>query len=172
MADYGPLRANYQSMIDVLNLKRIENYQTPLEYPANFAGMVAALTDLNWGQGSTGVQPPSWDAANEEYLQPPSEGALWFDKRQGRLFIYVNGDWYQTNGGDGYATVQSTIEPTNGLRGQFWLEFLSKELYVHDGIGFVPVQSSAVLNRDSIKAVLNASADYASFKTNMLNLIG
>ena len=85
MSLYGPLDPNFDSAIAALNIKRIANYQTPQEYPANWGGLVAAILDLNWGQASTGPQPPTWIQNDEDYNVLPSEGALWFDTRQGRL---------------------------------------------------------------------------------------
>ena len=163
--------ANYEGLITSLNLRRIENYQNPKEYPPNFQGLVDAILDLNWGQANTGTQPPTWDQANEEFSTPPSEGAIWFDTRQGRLMVYAHGDWYQANGGDGYASVLSTNAPTTPLEGQFWLEFLSKNLYVYDGSSFVPVKSEDTITKDQMETVLNNSTDFASFKTNMLALV-
>ena len=40
--NYGNLTPNFRDLIDALNLKRIENYQEVKEYPANYAGLVAA----------------------------------------------------------------------------------------------------------------------------------
>ncbi len=169
--DYGNLEANYESVIAALNAKRIANYQLPNSYPANFAGIVAALLDLNWGQASTGPQPPTWDQSGGDYDLPPSEGALWFDTRQGRLFCYAHDGWYQTNGGDGYVTVREGTAPPQPVRGEIWMEFQTKELYVYDGSQFVPAQSSVYVDKDNFESILNASADFDEFKTNLLAFV-
>ena len=166
--NYGTLDANFESLIAALNAKRIANYQLPSNYPANYSGLVAAILDLNWGQASTGPQPPTWDQANTEYSVLPSEGALWFDTRQGRLFCYAHDGWYQTNGGDGYVTVREGTAPPQPLRGEIWMEFNSKQLYVFDGIQFVPAQSSSYIDKVNFQSILNNSSDYAQFKTNLL----
>jgi len=166
--DYGTLDANYESLIAALNAKRIATFQLPQTYPANFAGLVAAILDLNWGQATTGPQPPTWDQSEGEYSIPPSEGALWFDTRQGRLFCYAHDGWYQTNGGDGYVTVRENTAPPQPLRGEIWMEFNSKNLYVYDGIQFVPAQSSDYLKKVNLESILNNSSDYNAFKTNLL----
>ena len=168
---YGPLDATIEGVISSLNTKRIENYQTPKEYPANYAGLVAAVLDLNWGQASTGTQPPTWSVSTDDYIVPPSEGALWFDKRQGRLMIYVADGWYQANGGDGYATVRSSTAPLTPITGQFWLENINKELYVYDGATFQPVKSSVLLTKSEIEDALNNSTTFADYKTNLLALM-
>ena len=41
---------------------------------------------------------PSFD-----YTEIPVDGTLWFDTRQGRLFISFENEWYQTNGADGFS---------------------------------------------------------------------
>lgn len=169
--DYGPLDANFESVIASLNAKRIANYQIPQSYPANYAGLVAAILDLNWGQASTGQQPPTWDQSEGDYSVPPSEGALWFDTRQGRLLCYVHDGWYQTNGGDGYVTVREGSAPPQPLRGEIWMEFQTKELYVYDGTQFVPAQSSVYVDKDNFESILNSSATYDEFKTNLLALV-
>ncbi len=169
--NYSTLTPNFRDLIDAINLKRIENYQAVKEYPANYAGLVAAILDLNWGQAATGPQPPTWDEASGTFPASPSEGALWYDTRQGRLYVYAHGDWYQTNGGDGYATVQANTAPSQPLPGQFWLDPLPNELYVFNGEAFQPVTSSQTLTKDQMETVLNASADFGEFKTNMLALI-
>ena len=164
--------ANYEGLITSLNLRRIENYQAPKEYPPNFQGLIDAILDLNWGQANTGPQPPTWNQAEGDFTTTPAEGAIWFDTRQGRLMVYAHGDWYQANGGDGYATVQSTNPPTQPLKGQFWLEYLSKDLYVYDGEVFEPIKSEVMVTKEVLADALNNSADYAQFKTNLLALIG
>ena len=170
--DYSNLTPNFRDLIDALNLKRIENYQPVKEYPANYAGLIAAVLDLNWGQAATGPQPPTWDQQSETFPAAPSEGALWYDTRQGRLYVYAHGDWYQTNGGDGYATVQNTNAPSQPLRGQFWLDPLPNNLYIYNGSDWVSVKSTEMITKGEMETVLNASTDFASFKTNMLALIG
>lgn len=169
--DYGLAGANIKGLIDTLNAKRIQNYQAAKEYPANVAGIVAAVADLNWGQSSTGPQPPTYIQSTNSFSPAPSEGALWFDTRQGRLMVFVHGDWYQTNGGDGYATVQSNNPPEVPITGQFWLDFLTKNLYIHDGLDFVPVVSTELITKGQLESILVNSADFAEFKTNMLALI-
>ena len=162
--------ANYEGLIQSLNLRRIENYQTPKEYPPNFQGLVDAILDLNWGQANTGPQPPSWNQAELGYSVSPSEGALWFDTRQGRLMVYAHGDWYQANGGDGYPIVSDT-QPVNPLRGQLWWDFTNKELYIYDDVDWEGVKSDETVSVDDLRTALNSSTDFASFKTNMLALL-
>lgn len=169
--NYSTLAPNFRDLIDAINLKRIENYQAVKDYPANYAGLIAAILDLNWGQSSTGSQPPTWNEATDTFPTSPSEGALWYDTRQGRLLVYSNGDWYQTNGGDGFATVQSTNPPNQPVLGQFWLETISNNLYIYNGSSFEPVQSTDTITKTQMQSVLNSSTDFASFKTNMLALL-
>jgi len=168
---YSPLDANFESLIAAINLRRINNYQMPKTYPSNFAGLVAALLELNWGQASTGPQPPTWNQSTSNYDPIPEEGALWFDTRQGRLFCYAHDGWYQTNGADGYVVVRESTAPTDPVLGQMWMESQTKEVTVYDGSQFVPIQSSAYVAKANIESILNASSDYAAFKTNLLAFV-
>jgi len=171
--NYSNLAPNFADLITAINLKRVENYQLPKEYPANWAGLVAAVLDLNWGQAATGPQPPTWNETSDTFVPAPSEGALWYDTRQGRLFVYAHGDWYQTNGGDGYATLKDSTSPnpSTSLAGQFWLDPLSNNLYIFNGNTWESVKSTVTITKDQMISVLNSSADYAAFKTNMLTLL-
>ena len=161
---------NYEGLIQSLNLRRIENYQEPKEYPANFGGLVEAILDLNWGQANTGTRPPNWNQSTLSYSVSPSEGALWFDTRQGRLMVFAHGDWYQTNGGDGYPVVDPT-PPTDPVTGQLWFDFTNSALNIWNGINWVPITSSETVTKSALRDALNASTDFATFKTNMLALL-
>ena len=115
-------------------------------YPHNFAGIIAALQDLNIAANDVPVTPdvkppggniiidlngqPIWDEITE-----PEDGMLWFDTRQGRLFVALDGDWWQTNGADGLATVTpNATEPAiSPVTGQFWWDAGHSTLYVFDG---------------------------------------
>ena len=67
-------------------------------------------------------------------LVPPTDGMLWFDTEQGRLFVALDEEWYQTNGADGIAFVSKTA-PTESdiLPGQFWFNPDDNTLFVFDG---------------------------------------
>ena len=101
------------------------------DYPENFAGIIAAIQDLAIGENTpgsnTGDKPPGTEIivgpdGRPDYIVivPPQDGELWFDTRQGRLFVAVDQQWYQTNGADGLAFVQTTAPQKNVVQGQFW----------------------------------------------------
>ena len=113
----------------------------PRNYPHNFAGIIAAIQDLEEGQQAeppVGIGPippgsiikPDGDI---NIIVPPREGDLWFDERQGRLFVYNDNDWWQTNGADGLAYIRNLDNPPleSVLPGQFWYEPESNDLYVY-----------------------------------------
>ena len=115
-------------------------------YPANWGGIIAAIqnmTDAQFQPGSSTDTTPGTgtiDPNTGEWIEtsPPPQGTLWFDTRQGRLFVYVSGSWVQTNGGDGFPTITaSSTAPTfpGGIPapGQFWFDAVSGSLYIHDG---------------------------------------
>ena len=116
-------------------------------YPNNFAGIIAAIEDLmQYLQEGTlpdvGAPPPGWEiivnpdgSIDGGWQKPPQDGQLWFDTRQGRLFIAIEKEWVQTNGGDGIAHVGPN-PPTNPPDiGQTWLETDSGLFYVYIGEG-------------------------------------
>ena len=116
-------------------------------YPHNFAGIIAAIEDLMQylTEGTlpdVGAPPPGWEiivdpdgSIDGEWQKPPLDGQLWFDTRQGRLFIAIDKEWVQTNGGDGIAAV-SPEPPTNPpVIGQTWLDTDTGLFYVYIGEG-------------------------------------
>ena len=99
-------------------------------YPHNFAGIIAAIKDLEASQDPgppVSILPiPPGSEINDDgdliIIVPPEDGELWFDTRQGRLFTAIDGDWWQTNGADGLAYVRNIENrpPSNEiLPGQF-----------------------------------------------------
>ena len=117
-------------------------------YPHNFAGIIAAIKDLESAQ-SPGppvsilpIPPGSEIDINGDLIivVPPEDGELWFDTRQGRLFTAIDGDWWQTNGADGLAYVRDTTNPPGTddiLPGQFWYNDVDNDLYVYNGTDWV-----------------------------------
>ena len=117
-------------------------------YPYNFAGIISALQDLTFAveapPGSNiGPKPDGGDVvidANGDpqfnYSTAPTDGTLWFDTRQGRLFIAFEDEWYQTNGADGLPVITSTStapSASNLALGQFWFDSSTNILYIFDG---------------------------------------
>ena len=114
-------------------------------YPHNFAGIIAAIQDLAIGTQGPPVSPgpnPGGGTIDSHgdwiELVPPRAGDLWFDTRQGRLFVYVNDEWVQTNGADGLAQITQTSTPptveTTPAPGQFWWDANDQDLYIFDGL--------------------------------------
>ena len=117
-------------------------------YPHNFAGIIAAIKDLEGAQDPgppvsiLPIPPGSEIDINGDLIivVPPEDGELWFDTRQGRLFTAIDGDWWQTNGADGLAYVRDTTNPPGTddiLPGQFWYNDVDNDLYVYNGTDWV-----------------------------------
>ena len=77
----------------------------PKAYPHNFAGIIAAIQDLEHAESDVPVYPGPIPPGTEIDINgdlivvvPPEDGSLWFDTRQGRLFIALDNEWWQTNG--------------------------------------------------------------------------
>ncbi len=119
-------------------------------YPHNFAGIISAIQDLTFTQepappSPPGVKPPDGnviidDEGNPEWIwiTEPKDGDLWFDTRQGRMFIAIDGEYYQTNGADGLAQVTDAQEPQTPVIGQFWWDISTNSLYIFDGFWLDP----------------------------------
>ena len=133
---------SFAGIIAAFNDLRVENSQDPKEYPHNYMGIILALVDLQAnGDASIGDGAPGWGLIEEppgsgnwypEYSPIPRDGQIWFDTRQGRLFIWITDDWYQTNGADGLSYVQNDI-PNSAVLGSSWFEPTSQKYYVYDG---------------------------------------
>ena len=79
--------------------------QDSKSYPHNFAGIIAAIEDLmQYLQEGTlpevGAPPDGWEiivnpdgSIDGGWQKPPQDGQLWFDTRQGRLFIAIDKEW-------------------------------------------------------------------------------
>ena len=114
-------------------------------YPYNFAGIISALQDLTLTIASPpgsiiGPKPDMGDVVIDgngnpvfEYSTVPEDGTLWFDTRQGRMFVAFESEWYQTNGADGLPIITSTStapSASNLALGQLWFDSSTNILYI------------------------------------------
>ena len=141
-------RESYGGVIGALQDLHKESGNTIRAYPENFAGIIAAIQDLAIAgkrPGSdAGEKPPGGDIDIDvdtgipEWIitEEPLNGQLWFDTRQGRLFVWVEDDWYQTNGADGLPIItEDAAAPNVGVvvPGQFWYDKAHNHLYIFSG---------------------------------------
>ena len=141
-------RESYGGIIGALQDIQVQNGLIPKSYPENFAGIISAIQDLTLSQSAPPVHPgpdpgngqiiididgkPEWDVS-----APLPDGSLWFDTRQGRLFVTIEDQWYQTNGADGLPIVtNSEVSPEvlNPIPGQFWWDSANNNLFIFDGL--------------------------------------
>ena len=141
-------RHSYGGIVGALEDIMVQNQVVPKNYPHNFAGIIAAIQDLTLAQNVPPVHPgPDPGNGNiiididgkPEYdiLYPMPDGSLWFDTRQGRLFVSLDDEWYQTNGADGLPIVTNTSARPgveHPVPGQFWWDASANDLYIFDGI--------------------------------------
>ena len=111
---------------------------TAKTYPQNYAGIIAALNDLGsliteGNLPSVGTHPLNWDVAGQDWQGAPVDGTLWFDTRQGRLFIAIEGEYWQANGADGIASVGPEIPTNPPVIGSTWFDTYYDILYVYVG---------------------------------------
>ena len=109
-------------------------------YPKNFAGIISAIEDLIDIQGLESLPevddtPEGWEISAANWQDTPPDGSLWFDTRQGRLFIAIQDEFYQTNGADGVAHVGPDAPTNPPVIGQTWLDTDTGILYVYIGAG-------------------------------------
>ena len=113
---------SYGGIVGALQDLHVRSAGMTKAYPENFAGIIAAIQDLGdiqYKPGSdTGEKPPGGDIiididGNPIWIitEKPKDGQLWFDTRQGRLFVWVEDDWYQTNGADGIPILTDDATP-------------------------------------------------------------
>jgi hypothetical protein len=137
-------RESYGGIIAAINDVRISKTTGQAKsYPHNFAGIIAAIADLGEqinidNNIDIGETPPGWNiiinpdngTIDGNWQDPPTDGNLWFDQRQGRLFVAVDGEYYQTNGGDGLAAVDDQVPTSPAVVGSTWFDTTNRLLYV------------------------------------------
>jgi hypothetical protein len=136
-------RESYGGVVAALkDVKEAWSCGIPKAYPHNFAGIIAAIEDLanciDAGNNiDVGPSPPGWEInididGNIEgnWIIVPPDGNLWFDTRQGRLFVSIDGAYWQTNGGDGLAYVNESVPPQQPVIGSTWYDTYNKIMYV------------------------------------------
>ncbi len=116
-------------------------------YPHNFAGIIAAIEDLadcidSGNNIDIGPYPPGWEiiidldgSIDGNWTELPKDGNLWFDTRQGRLFVSLDGQYWQTNGGDGLAYVGDSVPQQQPVIGSTWYDTYNNILYVWTDAG-------------------------------------
>lgn len=136
-------RESYGGIVAALNdVKVAASCGIPKSYPHNFAGIIAAIEDLAACMSSNnnidiGEKPPGWEiiinidgTIDGNWTEFPEDGNLWFDTRQGRLFVSKDGQYWQTNGGDGLAYVGESIPAQQPVIGSTWYDTYNKIMYV------------------------------------------
>lgn len=141
-------RESYGGIIGALQDLHVRNAGITKSYPENFAGIIAAIQDLGEIQYKPGAEEGEKPPGGNIIIDPdtgfpiwiitekPQNGTLWFDTRQGRLFIWIDDDWYQTNGADGIPIItDGSIAPgvEHIVPGQFWWDSAHNSLYIFDG---------------------------------------
>ena len=143
--------SSYAGIVAALNQLRIQNGETSKAYPASYQGIIQAITDLQkWGTADLGEYPPNWEIITDNegnviggnFAPPPKNGDLWFDTRQGRLNVWVDDGFYQTNGADGLPVVDDSV-PDAEVTGGLWYNTLNNALYIYDGTGWEQLTSAS-----------------------------
>ena len=163
---------SYQGVIDAFNTLRAAKGEKKFSYPPNYQGIIEAILDLKrWGQAGDGDNPPGWQPEYDEngniiggdWDPSPENGTLWFDERQGRLFIWVDDGFYQTNGGDGLPSVGEN-PPASEIPGSLWFNTSTQVLYLYDGQTWTIVSSAG--SGASTATLMLADPTTNTFRTN------
>ena len=152
--------SSFEGIVDAFNVLRTSNGEQTTNYPSSYQGIIRAILDLKkWGQAGGGTNPPGWVPSYDEdgnlvgggYNPQPQNGSLWFDTRQGRLFIWEDDGWYQTNGGDGLPAAQDNPPDTEVL-GSLWYNTTNNSLYIWDGLSWrlIATNEGAAVNTASL----------------------
>jgi len=138
---------SYGGIVSALQDLQSSKGDTVKAYPNNFAGIIAAIEDLQQylTEGTlpdVGAPPPGWEiivnpdgSIDGDWQTKPPDGSLWFDTRQGRLFIAIDNEYVQTNGGDGLAHVGPNPPVNPPVIGSQWLDTDTGLYYVYIGEG-------------------------------------
>ena len=139
-------RESYGGVVAEINDIITKQGGSPGSYPSNFAGIISALNDLGdfiveGDKLAVGPLPPKWEIFTNpqtgeisgDWIEAPADGSLWFDTRQGRLFVAANGQYWQTNGADGLAHVGENAPVNPPVIGSTWFDTLNEVLYVYVG---------------------------------------
>ncbi len=138
-------RESYGGVVAEINDIILQAGGIPGIYPSNFAGIIAALNDLGQyitegDRPAVGPYPPGWEiivnpdgSVDGGWQKEPKDGSLWFDTRQGRLFVALDGEYWQTNGGDGLAHVGEQAPTNPPVLGSTWFDTINEVLYVYVG---------------------------------------
>jgi len=138
---------SYGGIVSALQDLQASKGDTLKAYPNNFAGIIAAIEDLQkyLTEGTlpdVGAPPPGWEiivnpdgSIDGDWQTKPPDGSLWFDTRQGRLFIAIDNEYVQTNGGDGLAHVGPNPPANPPVIGSQWLDTDTGLYYVYIGEG-------------------------------------
>ena len=168
-------QGSYQGIIDAFNQVRENQGEVKRGYDANYRGIIEAILDLRkWGQAGDGSQPPGWvpeydqdgNIIGGDYLPVPDNGTIWFDERQGRLFVWIDDGWYQTNGGDGLPHLGEN-PPATEVPGAFWYSETAQILYIYNGSEWTAVSAPAGV---STAALLLSDATRSARSTNRPHL--
>ena len=155
---------SYGGIIGALQDAISEQGIPPKAYPHNFAGIIAAIQDLEAAGVQIPVVPdvkPPGSIIDENgdtiIITPPTDGSLWFDTRQGRLFVAIDGEWWQTNGADGLAYLRESADmpPMDQVvPGQFWYSTDDHGLFIYDGENWVLVADATTAGSFQTTATL------------------
>ena len=149
---------NYGGIIDALNTVAIANGRQPYGYNRNYDGIISAILDLrSLGDAGTGEIPPGWEIITDDdgnviggdWQKPPANGDLWFDTRQGRLMVYIDDNYYQTNGAD-VLTVVSDTQPDGEVTGALWYNPVTGSLFIYDGSIWLQIAGTGTFATDTM----------------------
>ena len=149
---------NYGGIIDALNTVSVFNGNAAYGYNKNYDGIIQAILALGrLGDAGTGEYPPGWEVITDDdgniiggdWVQPPANGELWFDTRQGRLMVYVDDNFYQTNGAD-VLTVVSDTQPDGEVPGALWYNPSTGSLFIYDGTIWLQVAGTGTYATETL----------------------
>ena len=171
---------SYSGIVSAFNELRLRNEALPREYTANYAGIRDAILDIKkeWGNIGLGEYPPGWvperdgdgNVIGGEWVTYPQNGDLWFDQRQGRMMVWLNGDYHQTNGAD-QLTVISDTQPNTPVEGALWYQQSTQSLYLYTGNQWTLVTSTSV-NTNQLALAASTITDLTNVPNGFPAVIG
>lgn len=172
--------SSFQGVVDAVNVVRAGQGELPRYYAPSYQGIIKALLDLKkWGQAGNGDTPDNWypitdedgNVTGGEFNPPPDNGTLWFDTRQGRLFVWIDDGFYQTNGADGVPVVGEN-PPTSQVPGSTWYNTVTGTFYLWDGSSWVAITSTAAFSTATLQLANPTTSAFGAANTIITEPVG
>ena len=162
--------SSYAGIVEAVNTLRIQTGEKVRTYDASYQGIIDALLDLKkWTLAHASEFPPNYvveindqGELEGDFSPLPSNGDFWFDTRVGRLFVWMDDGFYQTNGADGVAAVGDT-PPNQQVNGSFWYNSTTSALYINVAGSWTQISGASGFTTATLQLTNPTQAAFTGF---------